>query len=47
MRAKLRSHVGPRDRAGLTGKYVIAFVILSINYALASTLDLVGLNILS
>jgi hypothetical protein len=46
MRAKSRGHVGPRNRASRAGRCVIAFVTFSINYALASALDLAGLSIL-
>jgi hypothetical protein len=46
MRAKPRGHVGPRDRAGRAGRCLIAFVMLNINYALASALNLKGLGIL-
>jgi hypothetical protein len=46
MRAKPRSHIDPSDKADRAGKYLIAFVILSINYALISALDLAELNTL-
>jgi hypothetical protein len=38
--------VGPRDRAGRAGRCAIAFVMLGIDYALTSALDLAGLNTL-
>jgi hypothetical protein len=46
MRAKPRGHVGPRDNAGWAGRCAIAFVILNINYILASASDLIELSIL-
>jgi hypothetical protein len=46
MRAKPRSHVGPRDRAGRASRCAIAFVMLGIDCALASALDLAGLGTL-
>jgi hypothetical protein len=44
MRAKPRGHVGLRDRAGRAGRYSVAFIMLSITYALASALELAGLS---
>jgi hypothetical protein len=44
MLAKLRGHVGPRDRAGRAYRCSVAFVMLSIARALASALDLAGLG---
>jgi hypothetical protein len=38
--------VGPRDRAGRAGRCFMAFVMLGIDYALASALDLAGLGTL-
>jgi hypothetical protein len=39
--------MGLYNRADRAGKYAIAFVMLSINYTLASALDLAGLGTLS
>jgi hypothetical protein len=46
MRAKPRGHVGPCDRAGWAGRCAMAFVMLSIDCALASASDLTGFGTL-
>jgi hypothetical protein len=45
MRAKPRGHTGPRDRACRACRCFTAFVMLSIDYALASALDLAEIGV--